>query len=402
MQMGTMVGGSSLNHRTSHSLSQVEVRRLRGEQVEKFSEALPNTLEDIQKSLNRKEHFCLLPFSSGASPQSDQWVQDMNRYKEGIVALRRQVGERNPLQKKTRREEEVWKHIELLRPFLDHLSSQQQEKGKPRMGRPLWDRCSVLSMIVTHKIHRGATWDEMGETIRLRKRSGIKTPSLSTCKRYWKFLKENPEILNQLISFCIYIAKEEGMLNPTVLLVDAMDVPSEDHHELVGWGYKEGKSMRIMALSTSNKILLAHMLVRPDTSEIQCLLPVFNQLPDFIKDNNKHTVGDKAYDSTAHRTEFNTMGKFLHAENRSTAKDSRLTPPEAAVNRVMQLVRHSVENVFCTLKKNRIFLRFREKTSESVRSYMRLAHLTHLLGVLYKGGLSFLGRLDRFSQCSTT
>jgi hypothetical protein len=294
MQMGTMVRSSTQNHRTSHSLSQAEVRRLRGEQAEKFAESLPNILEDIQKSPQREEHFCLLPFSSEASPQSDQWVQDMDRYREGIAALRREVGERNPLQKKTRREEEVWKYIELLRPFLDLLSSQQQEKGKPRIGRPPWDRCTVLGMIVIHKVHRGSTWDELGETIHLRNRSGMKTPSLSTCKRYWKFLKENPKILDRLISFCIYTAKEEGMLDPTVLLVDAMDVPSEDHHELVGWGYKEGKSIRIMALSTSNKILLAHMLVRPDTSEIQYLVPVFNQLPDFIKDNNKHTVGDKA------------------------------------------------------------------------------------------------------------
>ncbi|WP_149453126.1 transposase [Pasteuria penetrans] len=53
------------------------------------------------------------------------------------------------------------------------------------------------------------------------------------------------------------------MLDPTVLLVDATDVPAEDHHELVGWGYKKGKSMRIMAISTSNKILLAHMRVNP-------------------------------------------------------------------------------------------------------------------------------------------
>lgn len=68
-----------------------------------------------------------------------------------------------------------------------------------------------------------------------------------------------------------------------------------------------------MALSTSNKIL--HMLVRPDPSEIQSLLPVFNPLPDFIEDNNKNTVGDKACDSMAHRTEFNTMGRFLYAEN---------------------------------------------------------------------------------------
>lgn len=381
------------------SLTSAQICKLRKRQIQAFREKIPQIMEDCRKLHSWEDHFCLLPFQSGAEPGSEPWAEDVDKWREIIQKIHNEIRERNPIEKnkeRINREEIVWKYIELCRPILPRSS--QHAGGHSGLGRPPCDPCLILGLIVIYKLLRGGTWDELEAEILLRNKAGEKMPSLSTCKRYWRYLKDNPDIFKKILLYLLYMAKELGILDLTVCLMDATDFESENYHELVGWGYKEGNSMRIMAISTVDKILLGYILVRPDTSEVQHLLPTLNELPDFIQKAIQHMVADKAYDSTMHRTKFNDMGKFLHAENRSCAKGSKLTSAETAVNKLAQLSRHGVENVFRSIKYNRIFSRFREKTSESVRTHIALVHMMHLLGVLYKKGVRDLQGFNEFSE----